>query len=77
MGAIEDAHDAMQIDFANAYIGGGVLSGGCVQVRASVRSSTSERRVGEQGREESRGERMHVCTCVCSFVLEERGLIHG
>ncbi|MCW5808035.1 MAG: hypothetical protein KIT31_37130, partial [Deltaproteobacteria bacterium] len=30
-GAIEDADGCVQIDFANAYLGGGVLSGGCVQ----------------------------------------------
>jgi len=29
--AIEDAADHRQVDFANAYLGGGVLSGGCVQ----------------------------------------------
>ncbi|KAL9647504.1 hypothetical protein ABK040_006864 [Willaertia magna] len=30
-GVIEDAKDALQADFANKYIGGGVLRGGCVQ----------------------------------------------
>lgn len=30
-GAIEDAEGHRQVDFANAYLGGGVLSGGCVQ----------------------------------------------
>jgi poly(ADP-ribose) glycohydrolase len=30
-GAIEDAHDCRQIDFANRFLGGGVLSGGNVQ----------------------------------------------
>ena len=30
-GAIEDAVGCRQVDFANAYLGGGVLSGGCVQ----------------------------------------------
>ncbi len=30
-GAIEDAHDHRQIDFANRFLGGGVLSGGNVQ----------------------------------------------
>ncbi len=30
-GAIEDAADCRQVDFANAFLGGGVLSGGCVQ----------------------------------------------
>jgi poly(ADP-ribose) glycohydrolase len=30
-GAIEDADDHRQVDFANAFLGGGVLSGGCVQ----------------------------------------------
>jgi len=30
-GAIEDAEDHLQADFANKYLGGGVLSGGCVQ----------------------------------------------
>ncbi|CAF0977943.1 unnamed protein product [Adineta ricciae] len=28
---IEDMQDTLQVDFANAYIGGGVLRGGCVQ----------------------------------------------
>ena len=32
-GLIEDAHGCLQVDFANAYIGGGVLSMGNVQVR--------------------------------------------
>lgn len=31
VGAIEDAHHTMQADFANQYIGGGVLEGGNVQ----------------------------------------------
>jgi poly(ADP-ribose) glycohydrolase len=37
-GAIEDAQGALQVDFANRYIGGGVLSGGCVQeeIRFSI-----------------------------------------
>ena len=30
-GAIEDANGCRQLDFANKYLGGGVLSGGCVQ----------------------------------------------
>jgi poly(ADP-ribose) glycohydrolase len=30
-GAIEDADGHRQVDFANAYLGGGVLRGGCVQ----------------------------------------------
>ena len=30
-GAIEDAPGCRQVDFANCYLGGGVLSGGCVQ----------------------------------------------
>jgi poly(ADP-ribose) glycohydrolase len=30
-GSIEDANGHRQVDFANAYLGGGVLSGGCVQ----------------------------------------------
>jgi poly(ADP-ribose) glycohydrolase len=30
-GSIEDAHGCRQVDFANRYLGGGVLSGGCVQ----------------------------------------------
>ena len=30
-GAIEDAAGCLQVDFANSYLGGGVLSGGCVQ----------------------------------------------
>ena len=30
-GVIEDAAGHRQVDFANAYLGGGVLSGGCVQ----------------------------------------------
>lgn len=30
-GTIEDCEDALQMDFANKYIGGGVLSRGCVQ----------------------------------------------
>lgn len=30
---IENAHGYLQVDFANEYIGGGVLSMGCVQVR--------------------------------------------
>lgn len=30
-GAIEDAEGCVQVDFANAYLGGGVLTGGCVQ----------------------------------------------
>jgi poly(ADP-ribose) glycohydrolase len=30
-GAIEDAEGHVQVDFANRYLGGGVLSGGCVQ----------------------------------------------
>eukprot|EP00005_Dracoamoeba_jomungandri_P005799 CAMPEP_0174257668 /NCGR_PEP_ID=MMETSP0439-20130205/6778_1 /TAXON_ID=0 /ORGANISM="Stereomyxa ramosa, Strain Chinc5" /LENGTH=452 /DNA_ID=CAMNT_0015340859 /DNA_START=155 /DNA_END=1513 /DNA_ORIENTATION=- len=39
-GAIEDAHDALQVDFANKFIGGGVLVGGCVQeeIRFAVNS---------------------------------------
>lgn len=32
-GLIEDAHGCLQVDFANAYIGGGVLGLGNVQVR--------------------------------------------
>lgn len=31
-GLIEEAHGCLQVDFANAYIGGGVLSMGNVQV---------------------------------------------
>lgn len=32
-GTIEsDGHGMLQVDFANEYVGGGVLSGGCVQV---------------------------------------------
>ena len=31
-GVIENAHGCLQVDFANAYIGGGVLRKGCVQV---------------------------------------------
>ena len=30
---IESAHGCLQVDFANEYIGGGVLGMGCVQVR--------------------------------------------
>eukprot|EP00753_Platysulcus_tardus_P002711 PLAT11828.1.p1 GENE.PLAT11828.1~~PLAT11828.1.p1 ORF type:complete len:450 (-),score=160.32 PLAT11828.1:40-1389(-) len=30
-GVIEDAEDCLQVDFANRFIGGGVLCGGCVQ----------------------------------------------
>jgi poly(ADP-ribose) glycohydrolase len=30
-GAIEEAEGHIQVDFANRYLGGGVLSGGCVQ----------------------------------------------
>lgn len=30
-GTIEDAKGALQVDFANMYIGGGVLNSGCVQ----------------------------------------------
>lgn len=30
---IENAHGCLQMDFANEYIGGGVLGMGCVQVR--------------------------------------------
>lgn len=30
-GVIEDAEGALQVDFANQFIGGGVISGGCVQ----------------------------------------------
>jgi poly(ADP-ribose) glycohydrolase len=30
-GGIEDARGCLQVDFANRYLGGGVLSGGCVQ----------------------------------------------
>lgn len=30
-GGIEDADGCLQVDFANRYLGGGVLSGGCVQ----------------------------------------------
>jgi poly(ADP-ribose) glycohydrolase len=30
-GAIEDAEGCIQIDFANRYLGGGVITGGCVQ----------------------------------------------
>jgi poly(ADP-ribose) glycohydrolase len=30
-GAIEDAAGCLQVDFANRFLGGGVLSGGCVQ----------------------------------------------
>lgn len=30
---IENAHGCLQVDFANEYIGGGVLGMGCVQVR--------------------------------------------
>lgn len=32
-GLIESAHECLQVDFANAYIGGGVLGMGTVQVR--------------------------------------------
>ena len=32
-GLIEGAHGCLQVDFANAYIGGGVLNMGNVQVR--------------------------------------------
>merc|ERR1712039_863624 len=37
-GAIEDAHGALQADFANEYIGGGVFFEGCVQeeIRFSI-----------------------------------------
>jgi poly(ADP-ribose) glycohydrolase len=37
-GLIEDADDHLQADFANRYLGGGVLTGGCVQeeIRFSV-----------------------------------------
>lgn len=37
-GVIEDSHNALQVDFANRRIGGGVLSGGCVQeeIRFSI-----------------------------------------
>eukprot|EP00929_Paragymnodinium_shiwhaense_P035701 TRINITY_DN19232_c0_g1_i1.p1 TRINITY_DN19232_c0_g1~~TRINITY_DN19232_c0_g1_i1.p1 ORF type:complete len:466 (+),score=84.23 TRINITY_DN19232_c0_g1_i1:101-1498(+) len=37
-GSIEDAHDALQADFANEYLGGGVLHGGNVQeeIRFSI-----------------------------------------
>lgn len=31
-GRIEDNEDMVEIDFANKYIGGGVLNAGCVQV---------------------------------------------
>ena len=31
LGGIEDASGCLQVDFANEYLGGGVLSGGCVQ----------------------------------------------
>uniref|UniRef100_A0A6B2L3X2 poly(ADP-ribose) glycohydrolase n=2 Tax=Arcella intermedia TaxID=1963864 RepID=A0A6B2L3X2_9EUKA len=30
-GAIEDSSDNLQVDFANTFIGGGILCGGCVQ----------------------------------------------
>jgi poly(ADP-ribose) glycohydrolase len=30
-GSIEDAVDCRQVDFANSFLGGGVLTGGCVQ----------------------------------------------
>ena len=30
-GCIEDTPEALHADFANAFIGGGVLGGGCVQ----------------------------------------------
>ena len=30
-GVIEEAQGCLQVDFANAFLGGGVLSGGCVQ----------------------------------------------
>eukprot|EP01097_Dermamoeba_algensis_P009482 TRINITY_DN666_c0_g1_i1.p1 TRINITY_DN666_c0_g1~~TRINITY_DN666_c0_g1_i1.p1 ORF type:complete len:470 (-),score=89.33 TRINITY_DN666_c0_g1_i1:48-1457(-) len=35
---LDEAHGCLQVDFANKYIGGGVLSGGCVQeeIRFSV-----------------------------------------
>jgi len=37
-GFIEDAHDAAQVDFANMFLGGGVLERGCVQeeIRFSI-----------------------------------------
>jgi poly(ADP-ribose) glycohydrolase len=28
---IEDMHDSLEVDFANEFIGGGVLGSGCVQ----------------------------------------------
>lgn len=34
-GLIEDAHGCLQVDFANSYIGGGVLGNGNVQVRTT------------------------------------------
>lgn len=33
---IENAHGCLQVDFANEYIGGGVLGMGCVQVRIAL-----------------------------------------
>ena len=38
-GLIESAHECLQVDFANAYIGGGVLGMGNVQVRFHARIS--------------------------------------
>lgn len=32
-GSIEDRSDVIQIDFANEYIGGGVMYMGCLQVQ--------------------------------------------
>ena len=36
VGLIEDAHGCLQVDFANAYIGGGVLQMGNVQVNCCL-----------------------------------------
>ena len=35
----EWGHDCLHADFANKYLGGGVLSGGCVQVSSRCRSA--------------------------------------
>ncbi len=37
-GAIEDAHGCLQVDFANEYIGGGVLGMGNVQVSVYLKA---------------------------------------
>ncbi len=40
-GMIEDAHGCLQVDFANAFIGGGVLHFGTVQVYRTERGSNA------------------------------------